>query len=94
MVDYTASAVPLRFEGRANIGQRRNIRRSIADMRARLIDAVRPALTRPKPVPLEASSAYSAATARSGKRRIAARAACHPHMPCTPPPGGVDAEQM
>ena len=25
---------------------------------------------------------------------VALRAAKYPHMPCTPPPGGVDAEQM
>src|SRR5690606_14982283 len=27
-------------------------------------------------------------------RRRAARAAKYPHMPCTPPPGGVDEEQI
>jgi hypothetical protein len=32
-------------------------------------------------------------TASRSMRRRTARAAWKPHMPCTPPPGGVDEEQ-
>jgi hypothetical protein len=35
----------------------------------------------------------SSDTRRPKTLRSTVRAACHPHMPCTPGPGGVDAEQ-
>src|ERR1043166_398645 len=43
---------------------------------------------------LGTARSWKCSTGRRSRLRSALRAAKYPHMPCTPPPGGVEAEQM